>query len=94
MTKNEINIEIRGIRSRTKTAFGEIFIENKIIAYFIELPTGEFSVIDTEGDTMFIAESLKEAGLKTAVFLLENEGKEDECDCPLCQISRQVNLMH
>ncbi|ENP6830595.1 AbrB family transcriptional regulator, partial [Escherichia coli] len=53
MLNQEININVKSVITPAKTIMGEVFMDDKIIAYFVVLPDEAISVIDTEGNVMF-----------------------------------------
>ncbi|EII8725353.1 AbrB family transcriptional regulator [Escherichia coli] len=93
MLNQKININVKSVITPAETIMGEVFMDDKIIAYFVVLPDKAISVIDTEGSIMFIAEHLEDIALQAAAYFLAKE-LEEECNCPVCQLSRQINLMH
>nr|EEC8576119.1 AbrB family transcriptional regulator [Escherichia coli] len=52
---------------------GEVFMDDKIIAYFVVLPDEAISVIDTEGNVMFIAEHPEDIALQAAAYFFAKE---------------------
>lgn len=93
MLNQKININVKSIVTPAETIMGEVFMDEKIIAYFVVLPDEDISVIDTEGNVMFIAESPEDIALQAAAYFFAKE-QEEECSCPVCQLSRKINLMH
>ncbi|MEE7152563.1 AbrB family transcriptional regulator [Escherichia coli O2:H6] len=93
MLNQKININVKSVITPAETIMGEVFMDDKIIAYFVVLPDEAISVIDTEGNIMFIAEHPEDIALQAAAYFFAKE-QEEECDCPVCQLSRQINLMH
>ncbi|EER5061712.1 AbrB family transcriptional regulator [Escherichia coli] len=93
MLNKKININAKSVVTPAETIMGEVFMDDKIIAYFVVLPDESVTVIDTEGSVMFIAEHFEDIALQAAAYFLAKE-LEEECNCPVCQLSRQINLMH
>lgn len=93
MLNKKININVKSVVTPAETIMGEVFMDDKIIAYFIVLPDDSISVIDTEGSVIFIGENPEDIALQAAAYFLAKE-PEEECNCPVCQLSRQINLMH
>ncbi|EJD0091607.1 AbrB family transcriptional regulator, partial [Escherichia coli] len=56
MLNQKININAKSVVTPAGTIMGEVFMDNKIIAYFVVLPDEAISVIDTEGNVIFITE--------------------------------------
>ncbi|EPR9911500.1 AbrB family transcriptional regulator [Escherichia coli] len=93
MLNQKININAKSVVTPAGTIMGEVFMDNKIIAYFVVLPDEAISVIDTEGNVIFITERPEDIALQAAAYFFAKE-QEEECNCPVCQLSRQINLMH